>query len=141
METGVDAVVVPERRRERVLVLEANEPPAGTAAIAAVGGQREHAEQGQEPHGAEKGRLVDVAEERDLCCAVGVGEREARVRGREARLEVRQSGAELRCLRRAPRVQRPVDELEDPRLERAGRVVGGHDLGCDRGDVSGHRPA
>src|SRR5689334_17508649 len=65
-EARVVAIVVTERRREDVLVLEAERLPAEPIRIAAVPGRREEAEHCEEADPAEERRRFDRSEMRDL---------------------------------------------------------------------------
>src|SRR3954464_13596560 len=65
-EALIGAAVLAEGRLECVLVVEPDQLPAHTVAIAAVCGHREHAEQREQPRRVEEWRALDLREVRDL---------------------------------------------------------------------------
>ena len=113
-------------------VFEPEELPADAVAIAAIGGQRKHAEEREQPRRVEERCLIDALQILDLLLG---RERRERWGGGIPFAIRRLKGGELRAIvsgeLREKRREGPVDEVDDAGLARTGRVVGRNDL---RGD-------
>ena len=102
-------------------MLEAEHVPAGVVAIAAPRRQRERADDGVEAGGLEERRLLDVAEQLVLLRRCQRGEaRRALPLARGPPVQIFDAvGVEL-LLAGVERGERPVDEIDDAGLVRAG---------------------
>jgi hypothetical protein len=119
-------------------IFEANQLPTRAGAIAAICGQRKHAQQREQPRRVEERRVIDRSQVVDLLLG-----RERRERCGAAmllakrRLKPGELGAIVAGELRKKRRQRPVDEVDDAGLAGARRVVRRNDLCGDGFNVGG----
>src|SRR5690349_17476508 len=104
-------------RRKNMLVLEAQQLPANTVAIATIGGTREHTHHGELPEQLKERRMLDRVQPFELPGGVQSSKRGAvGIPSAHPALKVLETGTKVRGHRSKKRRQCALNELRDTGL-------------------------